>query len=178
MSKSEKRSRRLIFWFNQNCQKWLSDFTKFIQDSVFEIEIDVEANKYLLLQRIITLTRRSNETIIEYFRRAENLIRNLLNSAKTIEYNVIKKMKNKVQKKRMNFECNKDRNFFFKKIKLIIQAAYQTVNIMSSFDFEWHHSKNSFNLSKEKEKALFFEKWNQQMLFSILQDIKNIILQN
>jgi hypothetical protein len=146
----------------------------------FEIEIDVEANKYLLLQRVITLTQRSNETIIEYFKRTKSLIKHLLSSTKIIDYNVVKEMRDKVQRKRMNFECNKNRNFLLKKIKLIIQAVYQTMNTMSSFDSKWNHnhSSDSFNLDKKKEKALSFEEWNQQILFSILQDIKNIILQN
>jgi hypothetical protein len=89
-------------------------------------------------------------------------------------------MKDKIQRKRMNFECNKNRGFSLKKIKLIIQTTYQMINTMSSFDSKWshNHSKDLFNLNKRKEKALSFEKWNQQILFNILQDIKNMILQN
>jgi hypothetical protein len=87
-------------------------------------------------------------------------------------------MKNKTQREKINFECNKNRDFSLKKIKLIIQAAYQTVNTMNLFDLEWSHSKNSFNSSKEKEKILFTNEWNQQILSSILQEIRNITMQN
>jgi hypothetical protein len=100
------------------------------------MKADAKANKYLLLQKIATLNQRQNESIIEYFRRAKILARHLFNATKTIDYNVVKSMKNKSQKERVNFECNKDRNFSLKKIKQIIQAAYQTVDTVSSFDLE------------------------------------------
>ncbi len=102
----------------------------------FEVEANVETNKYFLLQRVATLTQRSDEDIIDYFKRAERLIKHLLNAAKIIDYNVMKEMKNKVDRERMNFECNKNKDFFLKKTKLIIQTTYQTVNIMNSFDSE------------------------------------------
>ncbi len=178
--------------FRQNLrddvENWYSDLKKSIKSdwtalqssfkTQFEIEANVEADKYLLLQRVVILTQRLNESIADYFRRTKSLIRHLSSSTKIIDYNVIKEMKNKIQRKRVNFECNKNRNFSLKKIKLIMQAAYQTMNTMSSFDSEWNHSKDPFNHNKEKKKALSSEEWNQQILSSILQDIRNIVLKS
>ncbi len=81
----------------------------------FEVKADVEANKYLLLQKMTTLNQKQDENIIEYFKRAKNLTRHLFNATKTIDYNVVKKMKNKSQKKLVNFECNKNRDFLLRK---------------------------------------------------------------
>ncbi len=69
----------------------------------FEIEVNIEKNKYLLLQRVITLIQRKNEKITNYFRRVESLTRYLSSSTKIIKYNVVKNMKNKFQKKRVYF---------------------------------------------------------------------------
>jgi hypothetical protein len=160
--------------FRQNLRKeakdWYSNLSKTIKSdwttlrivfkTQFEVEIDVEANKYLLLQRVITLIQRSNEDITNYFRRTKNLTRHLLSAVEIIEYNVVKKMKNKLQRERINFECNKNRDFSLKKIKLIIQTTYQTMNTMNSFDLEWNHLSESFNLDKDKEKILFIDEWN------------------
>jgi hypothetical protein len=122
----------------------------------FELKIDVETNKYLLLQRVITLTQKKNEEITNYFRRAKSLARHLSSSTKTIDYNVVKNMKNRSQKEHVNFKCNKNRNFFLKKIKQVIQAVYQTIDTMNSFDSKWRQiqSNDSFNLFKEKSKTL------------------------
>jgi hypothetical protein len=141
------------------------------------MKANVEANKYLLLQKVTTLNEKQNEDIIEYFKQTKNLTKHLFNATKTIDYNVIKKMKNKSQKKRVNFECNKNEDLSLRKIKQIIQATYQMINTVNSFDFEWRQIENSFNLFKEKNKALSSEKWNQQILLNILQDIKNITMQ-
>ncbi len=188
--KYKKNVHRILFRQNlrEKVEKWYFDLKKTMKSdwktlqtvfkTQFEMKADAKANKYLLLQKIATLNQRQNESIIEYFRRAKILARHLFNATKTIDYNVVKSMKNKSQKERVNFECNKDRNFSLKKIKQIIQAAYQTVDTVSSFDLEWRQIENSFNLFKEKDKALFSKEWNQQILFNILQDIRNITMQN
>ncbi len=189
-NKYKENVNRILFKQNlrEETKNWYSNLSKIVKSDwiafrttfkiQFEIEIDAKANKYLLLQRMITLTQRSNEDITNYFRRTKSLTRHLLNAVETIKYNVVKKMKNKIQRERINFECNKNRDFILKKIKLIIQTTYQTINTMSSFDFEWNHSSESFNLDKDKKKVLSIDEWNQQILFNILQSIRNIIMQN
>jgi hypothetical protein len=181
---------RILFKQNlkRNVENWYFDLSKIVKEdwkilrtsfkNQFEMKIDVKVDKYLFLQRVTTLIQRSNEDITNYFRRAKSLTRHLFNAVETIKYNVVQNMKDKIQRKRVNFECNKNRNFSLKKIKLIIKTTYQTIVIMSSFDLEWNHSKNSFNLSKRKEKTLSTNEWNQQILSSILQRIRNIIIQN
>ncbi len=98
------------------------------------MKTNVDANKYLLLQRVITLMQKSNENIVKYFRRMKSLTKHFSSATEIIEYNVIKNKKDKSQKKRVNFECNKDKDFSLKKIKQVIQVVYQTVDIVSSFD--------------------------------------------
>jgi BMFP domain-containing protein YqiC len=177
--KYKKNVHRILFRQNlrEEVEKWYFDLKKTMKSdwktlqtvfkTQFEMKADAKANKYLLLQRVATLNQRQNENIIEYFRWAKSLAKHLLSATKTIDYNVVKSMKNKSQRERVNFECNKDKNFSLKKIKQIIQAAYQTVDTVSSFDSEWRQIENLFNLFKEKDKALFSEKWNQQILSNI-----------
>jgi hypothetical protein len=120
---------RILFRQNlkKKIEKWYADLEKSMKDDwtalknifkmQFEIEANAEADKYLFLQRMIILTQKSNKNITKYFRRTKSLVKHLFNSAEIIDYNVIKEMKNKIQRKRMNFECNKNRDFSFKKIK-------------------------------------------------------------
>jgi hypothetical protein len=181
---------RILFKRNlkKNVENWYFDLSKIVKSDwktlrtsfkiQFEVKVDAKTNKYLLLQQMITLTQKLDESIMNYFQRVKSLARHWSSAIETIKYNVVKKMKNKVQRKRMNFECNKNRNFSLKKIKLIIQTTYETIDIMSSFNFEWNHLKNSFNHIKKKKKALSTNEWNQQILSSILQKIRNIIMQN
>jgi hypothetical protein len=44
--------------------------------------------------------------------------------------------KNKAQGERVEYECNKDRDFSLKKVMLIIEPAYQTVVKVSPFNPE------------------------------------------
>jgi hypothetical protein len=159
---------RILFRQNlrEKAKNWYFDLRKAVKSdwtilkalfkTQFEMKTNAETNKYLLLQRMITLMQRSKKSIIDYFRRIESLIRHLSSSTETIDYNMIKNMKHKSQRKRVYFECNKNRNFFLKKIKQVIQTTNQTINIVNSFDLEWRQrqNENSFNLIKEKNKIM------------------------
>jgi hypothetical protein len=172
-TKYKNNVHRILFRqnFRRNVENWYFDLSKIVKSdwkvlrtsfkTQFEMKIDAEANKYLLLQRMITLTQKLDESITNYFQRTKSLTRHMSNAIEIIKYNVVKKMKNKVQRKWMNFECNKNKNFSLKKIELIIQTTCQTINIMNLFDLEWNHSRNSFNHIKKKEKALLTNEWNQ-----------------
>ena len=102
----------------------------------FDVKMNAEINRYLLLQRMITLIQKLKKNVTNYFRKTENFVKHFSKSVETIEYNVMKDMTNKNKKNKINFECNKKRDFFLKKIKMIIQKAYQTVDSTNSFDSE------------------------------------------
>ncbi len=102
---------RILFRQNlrEKAKKWYFDLKKATKNdwmtlqtifkTQFIVKTNSKANKYLLLQKVTTLNQKQNKDIIKYFEQAKSLARHLFNVTKTIDYNVVKMMKNKSQKK-------------------------------------------------------------------------------
>ena len=49
----------------------------------------------------------------------------------------LKGIKNKTRRNRITFECNKNADYFFSKIKKLIAAAYNKIGKISPFNFKY-----------------------------------------
>lgn len=74
-----------------------------------------------------------------YFKQIENFVKHLSTLIETIKYNVMKKITNKYKKNKINFECNKRKNFFIKK---------NQNNHSDNISNNWHDEFFWFKLTK------------------------------
>ena len=80
------------------------------------------------------LEQKDGELIADYLSWAEDLVIHLLTNDINIGMFILKGMREGDKRKRISFECNKDSDYLFKKIKLLIKAAYSEISKLSPFD--------------------------------------------
>jgi hypothetical protein len=132
-------------------------------------ETDSAADKFALLQKVANLQQGQDQSIVDYLRECEDLNCKLPND-QTIGFNVIKGMKDKAKQSIVNFECNKERDFAMERVKLVIQAAYQTVGRDGPFD---HSLSGPAKAPDQKKPDL-----NTQIHNSFLQGMRSLTSQN
>ena len=74
------------------------------------------------------------ESIADFLKRAEHLARQIPNSEVDVGMAIIQGMSDENEKKRISFECHKDSDFSFVKVKKLIRAAFFEVGKTSLFD--------------------------------------------
>lgn len=114
------------------------------------MEADDKAEAFDLHQRTALLAQSEEETAAEYLRRGEGLAKKLSTMDSIIGYNVVKGMKNEVQRSRVTFECIKDQDFIIKNLEKIMSAAYQVIGQLSPFDPDFKRTGNN-SLSMPKD---------------------------
>ena len=61
-----------------------------------------------------------------------------------VKITIFKGIKNKIKRNKITFECNKNADYFFTKIKKLIAAAYNKVSKISFFNFKYKKAMQVF----------------------------------
>lgn len=86
---------------------------------------------------------------------ADDLTDQIPNSKVDIEMVIIQGMSDKNKKKRISFECHKDSDFIFKKVKKLIRAVFFEVGKTNLFDSKNQQSSNLASQSSSLDKVLY-----------------------
>ncbi|MCJ1346903.1 hypothetical protein MMC31_005123 [Peltigera leucophlebia] len=83
---------------------------------------------------LANLRQGRSESNADFLKRAEHLARQIPNSEVDVGMAIIQGMSDENEKKRISFECHKDSDFTFLKVKKLIRAAFFEVGKTSLFD--------------------------------------------
>ena len=123
------------------------------------------------------MSQSDNEIIAAYLKQVEDLFRRLPACFPIIGFNVVRGMRDLNEQSWITFECIKDQDYTFMKVKKNIVAVYQVIGQNSSFDAEYTESTRLPGASI-KAFTVTGEDWNQQILPSILQEMQALTTQN
>ncbi|KAA6406837.1 MAG: hypothetical protein FRX48_09335 [Lasallia pustulata] len=93
----------------------------------------------------------------------------------TLGFNIVRGMKDDTQQCRITFECAKEQDYNFQKVKKFIVAAYQVIGQNRPFEATQEGTTGSSGAAKGS--ILTGEDWNQQILPSILQGMRALSTQ-
>ena len=95
---------------------------------------DAATKKFELRIKLAQLEQKDGESISDFIDRAEELATRLPADDVDVGMATLKGMKDEARRDRITFECNKDADYFFSKIKKLVAAAYNEVGKISPFD--------------------------------------------
>lgn len=117
-------------------QDWKILKRKFL--TTFELSVkDAATRKFELRIKLSQLEQKDGESISDYIERAEELATRLPSDDIDVGMATLKGMRDGLRRDRVTFECNKDADYSFAKIKKLIAAAYNEVGKISPFDPEY-----------------------------------------
>ena len=123
---------------------------------------------FMLWQQVSSLSQSDDEIIAAYLRQVKDLFRRLPACLPIIGFNVVQGMQDLNEQSQITFECTKDQDYTFMKVKKNIIAVYQVIDQNSLFDAEYTRLTGLPGASI-KASTITGEDWNQQILPSILQ---------
>ncbi|SLM39127.1 Retrotransposon gag domain [Lasallia pustulata] len=103
-------------------------------EAEFKFEDNHKTETFILWQRVSSLSQGEDEPIVAYIRRADDLARKLPAALATLRFNVVRGMKDDTQRCRVTFECAKEQDYDFQKVKKFIVAAYQVIGQNGPFE--------------------------------------------
>ena len=108
-------------------------------------------------------------------KRAEELAYQIPDSEVDVGMAIIQGMADENEKKWISFECHKDSDFTFKKVKMLIRAAFFEVGKISLFDSKYQTPSSLASLPGNSDEALYQIVISASISpLSILQGMKSI----
>ena len=156
-------------WYGDLPKDTKNDWEKLKKEfkAEFKFEDNHKTETFILWQRVSSLSQGEDEPIVVYICRADDLARKLPAALATLGFNVVRGMKDDTQQCRVTFECAKEQDYDFQKVKKFIVAAYQVIGQNGPFETTQEGTTGSSGAAKGS--TLTGEDWNQQILPSILQ---------
>ncbi|KAA6408850.1 MAG: hypothetical protein FRX48_07194 [Lasallia pustulata] len=144
-------------------------------EAEFKFEDNHKTETFILWQRVSSLSQGKDKPIVAYICRADDLARKLPAALATLGFNVVRGMKDDTQRCRVTFECAKEQDYNFQKVKKFIVVAYQVIGQNGPFETTQEGTTGSSGAAKGS--ILTGEDWNQQILPSILQGMRALSTQ-
>ncbi|KAL8804258.1 MAG: hypothetical protein Q9200_005898 [Gallowayella weberi] len=107
---------------------------------------DTQTKKFELRVMLSNLEQKETENISDYLDRCEDLSMKLPTDDIDVDMATLKGMRDSFKRERVSFECNKDDDYSFTKVKRLIKAAYIEIGKISPFDLAYRDSMG-INLS-------------------------------
>lgn len=115
-----------------------------------------------------------NESIAHFLKRAEHLARQIPNSELDVGMAIIQGMADGNEKKQIFFECHKDSDFTFLKVKKLMRSAFFEVAKTSLFEFKYSEPLSSTSPPNSDEALRQMVILASTSLPSILQGMRSI----
>ncbi len=120
---------------------------------------------------LTNLYQRNNENIAQFLKWAEELQDQIPDSQVDVGMAIIQGMADEKEEKQISFECHKDSDFTFKKVKKLIRAAFFEFGKTSLFDSKYQTPSSSESLPGKSDEVL------RQMVISAFTSLPSSILQ-
>ncbi|SLM37531.1 Retrotransposon gag domain [Lasallia pustulata] len=164
-------------WYGDLPKDTKNDWEKLKKEfkAEFKFEDNHKMETFILWQRVSSLSQGEDKPIMAYIYRADDLARKLPAALATLGFNVVRGMEDDTQRCRVTFECAKEQDCDFQKVKKFIVAAYQVIGQNGPFETTQEGTTGSSGAAKGS--TLTWEDWNQQILPSILQGMRALSTQ-
>ena len=103
----------------------------------YEITVrDTQAEKFELRMKVAQSEQGNDETIAEYLKRAGDIARLMVSENDQIEIGIamLRGMKDQFKREQVNFDCNKESNYFYPNVERLIKAVYSQVGKPNPFE--------------------------------------------
>ena len=142
----KSKTSKILFWQHlcERATTWYGDLLKDTKNNweklkkefktEFKFEDDHKTETFILWQRVSSLSQGKDKPIAAYICRADDLACKLPAALTTLGFNVVRGMKDDTQQCWVTFECAKEQDYNFQKVKKFIVAAYQVIGQNRPFE--------------------------------------------